>query len=198
MEVLIFLIFIIIIIIATNVKKVPPNTVIIIDRNSHYLKTKRYGHYWFNRSTDRITTEISTNPVIQNYTNIFKTHDDIYYELNYMVSYKAVDLEMVLSSLKDSHRSIYDVINCSVETVVATFSEKDILKGIMNNQEIFFKQLEAMLEPFYIDATSFRVLNYRKVTNDYGSAHKFNRHISSSENPVDGNYGDEDDPFRSL
>ena len=51
-------IIILIIIFGSFIKFVPANTVIIVDRNSHYLKTKRSGMYLFNPATDKVTTKI--------------------------------------------------------------------------------------------------------------------------------------------
>ena len=149
---------------------------------------------------------ISTNEITEKYSNIFKTHDDNYYELIFSFSYKALDINMVLSSLQDSRRSIYDIVNCAVETVVASLGFLDLPQKDNLNATIF-RQLESMLEPFYIDATNFRLMSYRKVEPLYGRAHKFNKHVSSSDNPVGGsssdsiiysNHPDGDDPFRSL
>ena len=55
------LIIIILIFLAPFIKKVPPHTVVIIDRNGHYLKTKSRG--WFILlPSDEVTTTISTTP----------------------------------------------------------------------------------------------------------------------------------------
>lgn len=206
---IIWIIIISVILWASFIRKVPPNTVIIIDRNSHYHKTKKRGYYFFNSKTDQITTKISTNPIRETYGNIFKTHDDKYYELNYSFEYKATEgIDKVLSSLQDSRRSIYDVVNCAVETVVLTFSQKDVTQGAFKNNETFFKQLETMLEPFYIDATSFRAHFYREVPEAYGTLHKFTKHVPSSNGIISGSDSigdafdsigiDGDDPFAKL
>ena len=202
---IIFGIIVLIIYLSSTLKQVPPNTTIIIDRDTHFYKKKKHGYYILNSKRDMVTTVISNNPVEQTYTNIFKTHDDVYYSLTFSVVYHATDLDMVLTSLQDSHRSIYDVVNCSVETVVASFTSNDMARGNSNN-DIFFKQLESMLEPFYIDATKFSLISFRYVAPNYGMMYKFNRHISSGNNPLGNSpfsldesfdsYGD--DPFKPL
>ena len=83
---------------------------------------------------------------------------------------------------------------------------KILIKGPYG-QDAFFKQLESMLEPFYIDLTQFRLLGFRSVSTSYGLEHKFNKHISSSNDPVgtstyyddlSSNNFDGDDPFKPL
>ena len=120
------IVIIIILIMLSRLRKVPDNTTIIIDRNSHFHKKKKRGYYFFNPSTDVVTTQISLHDITEIYTNVFKTHDDLYWELKFSATYHAIDMNMVLSSLQDSRRSIYDVVNCAVETVMATLSAKDI------------------------------------------------------------------------
>ena len=178
-----FILFLVIIFLGSFVKKVPLNTVIVIDRNTHYCKTKRHGYYFFNPKTDVVTTKISTNIVTEIYRNVFETHDSCFYELNFAVSYKATDLEMVLSSLQDSRRSIYDVINCAVETVVATFSDQDMNYKTDLNTPIFH-QLESMLEPFYIDVTAFKLYTRTKLISEIGEQRKFRKHVSRGDSPI--------------
>ena len=54
------IIFLIIIFCVFCIKKVPPHTVIIVDKNSHYLKTKKSGFYIMLPGY-KVTTKISTN-----------------------------------------------------------------------------------------------------------------------------------------
>ena len=174
----------VLIILAAYIKKVPLNTILIIDRNTHYLKTKRHGYYFFNPKTDKITTKISTNMVTEYYRNVFETHDSCFYDLYFAVSYKAENVEMVISSLQDSRRSIYDVINCAVETVIGTLSDQDLNYRTDLNTPIF-QQLESMLEPFYIDVAQFKLYTRTKITSELGEERKFRKHVSRGENPID-------------
>lgn len=103
-----------IIILSNFIKIVPKNTVIIVDRNSHYLKTKRHGMYLFWPATDKITTRISTNKLYKLYTNDFETHDGKIVRIPFSVEYHANNLEAVLDSLKSARRSIDDIMNASV------------------------------------------------------------------------------------
>ena len=69
------ILIVIIFFIGNFLKAVPANTVIIIDRNSHYLKTKKSGFYFFNPATDKVTTKISKYIINKNYSDFFETHD---------------------------------------------------------------------------------------------------------------------------
>jgi len=159
---------------------VPPDTAIIVDRNSHYYKTYRSGtRYWLKSSTDMITTYISTKPVVQTYGNNFATHDSKGFRVAVRVTYKAVDsIDDVLDALKKSRRSIYDIVNTAVETVVNTCSSKD-----MNDKsklcELIRQKIEYTLEPFNIEFLDLALLDASLSRNGMNSL--FQRHISRSE-----------------
>ena len=108
------IIFVIIIILSVFVKVVPANSIIIVDRNSHYLKTKRGGFYFFNPSTDKVTTQISKLQTNKLYSDVFETHDGKLVRVVFCVTYHAEDLDEVLSALERVRRSIDDVMNSSV------------------------------------------------------------------------------------
>lgn len=121
-----FLLVIVAIIILSNfIKFVPANTVIIVDRNSHYLKTKRRGMYLFWPPTDKVTTKISTNQLYKYYTNDFETHDGRIVRVSFSVQYHAENLESVLDSLKSARRSVDDIMNSSIYWGVRNLSFKD-------------------------------------------------------------------------
>jgi len=180
---IIFGVIIFIVILSQYIKSVPPNTILIIDRNTHYLKTKRRGLYFFNPKTDKITTKISTSPVTENVINTYKTHDDCYYRLQYSVVYNSTDIEMTISSLQDSKRSVYDIINCALEATVASLSRNDMNYKVDIN-EVAFKQLEYMLEPFYIDVTGFKLISRNERGAQVGAEELFRKHVSRGDNPV--------------
>lgn len=114
-----------IIILSKFIKFVPANTVIIVDRNSHYLKTKRRGMYLFWPPTDKVTTKISTSHLYKYYTNDFETHDGRIVRVSFSVEYHAENLEAVLDSLKSARRSVDDIMNSSVYWGVRNLSFKD-------------------------------------------------------------------------
>ena len=89
--------------------KVPANTVLIIDRNSHYLKTKRYGWY-FLLPSDKITTMISTSNLKRTVTDTYETDDGYAVSVTVTCQYKARNLDNVLLELERIRRSIDDII----------------------------------------------------------------------------------------
>lgn len=120
---LIFLIFVFI----NFIKTVPANTVIIVDRNSHYLKTKRRGFYFFNPATDKVTTKISTYQLSKSYMENFETHDGKIVRVSFSVRYHAENLEDVLAALASARRSIDDVMNGSIYWSVNNLSLSDFI-----------------------------------------------------------------------
>ena len=119
------IIFLLVIIFSVFIKVVPANTVIIIDRNSHYLKTKRHGFYFIWPLTDKVTTKISTSQLYKYYSNDFETHDGRIVRVSFGVQYHAENLESVLDSLKSARRSVDDIMNSSVYWGVRNLSFKD-------------------------------------------------------------------------
>ena len=196
MEVSTFFIFWIAIIVfftlLSRIRQVPPGTVVIIDRNSHFHKKKRSGFYLFNPAIDKITTKVSRYTITETYTNTFATHDSNYYRLTYAFSYKAEDVDMVLSSLEDSRRSIYDVVNCAVETAIGSLTMREMADINYDLNKVCFTQLESMLEPFYVDVLSFKILYRSAVHPSLGESQLFKKHVSRGDNPV-GSLGSKDD-----
>lgn len=181
-EVIIFLIIVLFFILRAFIKKVPYGTVVIIDRNGHYLKTVRFGFYLFNPITDKITTEISTKTCTKNYTNIFETYDGQFIKLSFLVKYKTENIEATLKALEDSRRSIDDVINCSVYNVLNSLNAADIIHKVQLKQDLKQKasfdatSLSFILEDLYINS----IVNAKTATqNDL-----FKPHISSSSGPI--------------
>ncbi len=182
------ILFIVFVSFIISIRRVPSNTIIIIDRNSHYLKTKRKGFYFLG-ANDKITSKISTSSITENYSNVFVTHDNYYYRVDFKVTYAAEDVEMVLSALQDSRRSIYDIANCAIETVFGALLRKDLV-DTNNVSSLAFRQIESTLEPFYLDAIKIS-LSFVPVMSTVGEATVFKKHISglaydslSDDNPI--------------
>lgn len=185
LPIVVFIISVFICYIVSKAKKVPPNTTIIIDRNTHFHKKKSGGYYLFNPRTDKVTTQVSIFPITEKYTNIFKTHEDGYYNVSFAMTYICKEPNQTLDSLSDSRRSIYDIANCAVETIWGTLSTKDIVKTTLDEMsERLFHQLEATLEYFYIDVTEAHIINYTMVNEEVGRSIVFQKHISSSNDPI--------------
>lgn len=121
------IILIIILVAIAYIRAVPANTVIIVDRNSHYLKTKKSGFYFFNPKTDKITTKISKQQITQYYTNCFETDDGKLIQVSFYTTYHADNLENVLNSLKSARRSIYDIMNSSIYWAANNLTLNDIM-----------------------------------------------------------------------
>lgn len=123
MEIIVFLV----IIILCFVRKVPPNTVLIIDKNSHYHKTKRRGYYLLTKGC-KVTTMISTNTLTRILTDLYESYDGKPVSLTIHCAYKAEDLDAVLESLSNIRRSIDDIIKSSAYFAVGNYNASDILK----------------------------------------------------------------------
>ncbi len=171
----IIIIFILIVFLSTF-KHVPANSAIIVDRNSHYLKTVRRGFYRFNYSTDEITTQISTYPFTRGYIQISETHDGQLYNIVYSATYKVSNIEHVLESLKSNRRSVNDIIQSCVHTSVANFNWQDL----DNRQELYDeinRRLSVNLDSFEIELIKFEIHSLRNVPESYRDK-KFAPHIS--------------------
>ena len=175
--------FIAIIVLCVIIKKVPSNSLIIIDRNSHFHKKKRHGFYILG-AHDKVTTYLSTNAVTQTYANIFETHISTFYRLSFSVTYRSEDLDRSQQALEDSRRSVYDIINCAAETVIGTIASAGVV-NLQSLNDALFRQLESTLEPFYIDVTSSKIFSILAVDSTVGRQNKFQKHISTSggDNP---------------
>ena len=175
--------WVIILVLFSVLKRVPNNTVLIIDRNSHYHKTKKRGFYTLGPQ-DKITSKISTDPVIESYSNIFSTHDSEYYSVDFMVTYSCENIDSVINSLQDSRRSIYDIINCAMEITIKSFQTKDLNRNYQYVSNAAKAQIESMLEPFYIDVTFVKITKIQLVNQEYGKIYKFEKHESRGDMPI--------------
>lgn len=182
MDFIIFLIIIAVFILNRYVKKTPPNTALIIDRNTHYHKTVLHGFYLFNPKTDFITTQIATDTTQINYSSIFETHDSRFYVVNFSVSYKTNTIESVLDSLKSSRRSIYDVVNATISSTFFNFEARK-LSGIELKEEML-RELKSNLSAFYIELQDFRIISMSEIPANIGKEKKFKKHISQGNSPI--------------
>ena len=139
------LIIVIFIFLAPFIKKVQPNTVIIIDRNGHYLKTKHRGFYILLPS-DEVTTTISTSPLIRTLTDYFETDDGKLVQATISCRYYATNLTNVLQSLANVRRSIDDIIKSSAHFAISNYPIHHIM-GV-NNQEFSEKVRSNLINVF--------------------------------------------------
>lgn len=183
MDVLVILILFIVISTFTRfIKKVPNNTALIIDRNTHYHKTVLHGFYTFNPRTDFVTTQISTSPTHVTYTNIFETHDSVFFNVTFSVSYKTSNVEKVLDSLKSSRRSIYDVINSTVDNEFFSFDAIGLRNSAVHEE--IKRKLASNLSSFYIDFINFQTISIQSIYEETGRKMKFKKHISNGDSPI--------------
>ena len=158
----IVLFIIVIIILGTIFKTVPSNTVIIIDRNSHYLKTKRNGIYFFWPSTDRVTTKISTNSIQKFYIEDFKTEDEKMVRISFYVKYYTDDVDSVLKALKDAKTSIDNIIITSVYNVIKQMSFKVACSGAKILTNDITNLLISEAQKYNIKVSHFSITNFEK------------------------------------
>ena len=182
LEILIFLIFILF---ATGIIRfVPANTVYIIDRNSHYLKTKKAGIFFFWPSTDKVTTRISTSHIYKYYTNDFETHDGKIVRVSFNVDYYAENLEAALNSLRSARRSVDDIMNSSVYWAVRALNFSDFYnKPDALKFELLQKLMTEAIE-LSIVVSKFNITSIMDTTN-YPNVKPFKPHLSSySSGPI--------------
>lgn len=179
-----FLILLILIIVFNFIKYTPFGDAVIVDRKTHYCKTKpRGGFYFFNPFTDKVTTYISTKPHSNGYSEIFETHDFHYIKTSFYVTYRAENIKEVLSHLKNDKRSIDDIIKCSVDS---TFSSFD-MDYIYNNKSLITNELKNRMAlaciPFGFIIENVSILNYTKLSS--GSENlKFKPHVCRDDGPI--------------
>ena len=173
------IIFLLIIFCLFFIRVVPTNTVLIVDRNSHYLKTKKNGIFFFNPFTDEITTMISTNELSKTYTNIYETHDGYIFSVSLYVRYHATNLDDVLFGLKNVRRSINDVMQGCVYWSVRNLGFSDLnSNSAILSQEIVNKLLSEAQE-LHISIDAYKVLNIIRVEST-DTSKCFKPHLSSS------------------
>lgn len=167
------------------VKYTPFGDAVIIDRKTHYCKTKpRGGFYFFNPFTDEVTTYISTKPHSKVYAEVFETHDFHYTRVTFHVTYRAENVEDVLLHLKNDKRSINDIIKCSVDS---TFSSFDI-DYIYKNQSLITAELKNRMAlaciPFGFIIENVSILGLVELSDGSGAKLKFKPHVCRDDGPI--------------
>lgn len=183
-EYTLIIILIIIFLVIRFVKYTPFGDAVIVDRKSHYCKTKpRGGFYFFNPFTDEITTYISTNPYSQHYYDVFKTHDSHYVRVAFSVTYRAESVEEVLLHLKNDKRSINDIIKCAVDSTFSSFT----LNYICNNKTLITNELKNRMAlaciPFGFIIDNVSILGVTALP-DSSANLKFEPHVCRDDGPI--------------
>ena len=123
------ILFIIIFLCIVFIRVVPSRTIVIIDRNSHYLKTRRFGIYFFNPKTDKITSQISLDKTKRFYNNNYETHDGEILQISFNAEYHAEKLDDVIDALASNRRSIDDVMESSIYWAARNLTYQDIVRN---------------------------------------------------------------------
>lgn len=152
-----YIIFFIFIFIIFFVRKVPHNSAVIIDRNEHYLKTKKFGYYFIIPVLDKITTVVSTNPTTRVFNDYYEAEDGTIINLRLSCKYRSRNVDTTLENLENVRRSIDDILKSSIYFAVGSLkfsSLKTHLEPV--SREYLTKYLNAVdidLQNLYISFT---------------------------------------------
>ncbi len=168
---------IIILVLICFLRKVPPHTLIIIDRNAHYLKTKRSGFY-FLWPMDKVTTTVSRTPITRTLTDYFETDDGKVISATVSCRYQASNLDIVQQSLSNIRRSVDDIIKSAAYFAIGNYTFAHIVR--LSNHEFTDKvrdNLKSELESIGVSVLASHVSITPTVV--YGLP-CFKPHVSSS------------------
>lgn len=180
MEIIFFIVFAIFIIniimcnFDSHPKIVPPNSIYIIDRDTHYYKTLTAGQRVHLTRRDKITTRISTAPIKRVISDYYETEDGgtIYAEIS--CTYASNDILNTQDLLKSVRRSIDDIIQSSVYFAAGSLKSKYISTLLNTAVKVNLeKELNSLDVKLIDDGVSFRF-----VPNENGNIKCFKPHIS--------------------
>lgn len=183
---LISIIFIVIIIFRVLIKKVPKDTVYIIDKHTHYHKTVKNGYFFLNPISHTITTKISTNPITNTYSDVFETNDGKNLSLAFTVTYSAKNMEDVLYNLEKVRRSIDDILKGCMYSAMLSLNSTIISKESLSATFLSRLQTEAM--SFGLDIHNFDIFVIN-TSSQYSTSKAFKPHK---------NYSDGKDPIQYV
>ena len=161
-----------------RIKKVPSKTVYIIDRNTHYHKTVKHGFFFFNPTTDKITTEISLSPKTKRYFDFYETEDGRVCSIGFNITYCAQDVDDVLYNLSSTRRSIDDVIQGSMYHAVLSLKLLQITPDSLTRE--FERNISSQVLGLCIQIINFKLISLDKVNYSKHSVKVFTPHISRS------------------
>lgn len=178
------MIFWLIVLALVFIRFTPFGTAVIVDRKTHYCKTKpRGGFYFFNPFTDKITTYISTTPYTKYYSDIFETNDTKYLKVNFAVTYHAESVDAVLLHLKNDKRSIDDIIKCAVDSTLSSFDQKYIYKNHVDITQETKNRMALACIPFGFIIDSFNITQFMPMP-DSSANQKFRPHVCKDDGPI--------------
>lgn len=163
----------------------PLGTAVIVDRKTHYCKTKpRGGFYIFNPLTDQITTVISTSPTTKVYSGIFETYDTFFKSFSFSVTYHAESVEEVLHHLKADKRSIDDIIMSAASSTISSFAAKDFMTNFSEISDEVTRRVTLSVYTFGLIIDKCSVINFETVETSIGEAKKFKSHVCRDDGPI--------------
>lgn len=172
----------IIFMLAFCVKRVPKNTVYIIDKHTHYCKTVKNGYFYLNPVSHKITTKISTSPITITYSEIFETHDGLLYSVPFQVTYSTKNMEDVLYNLEKVRRSIDDIFQSCMYGAVRSLSKKSMTRATL--EETFRSNLESEAMSIGIDIDNFYIDVFSPVIQNYVKPFKPHKNYSNAGDPI--------------
>ena len=180
MEIIFFIVFAIFIIniimcnFDSHPKIVPPNSIYIIDRDTHYYKTLTAGQRVHLTRRDKITTRISTAPIKRVISDYYETEDGgtIYAEIS--CTYASNDILNTQDLLKSVRRSIDDIIQSSVYFAAGSLKSKYTSTSLHTAVKVNLEKELNSLDVKLIDGG----VSFRFVPNENGNIECFKPHIS--------------------
>ena len=179
----IWIIVIVFFILKVMVKKVPKNTVYIVDKHTHYHKTVKNGYFFLNPISHTITTKISTTPITVNYRDFFETEDDVNIYVNFSVTYSAKNMEDVLYNLEKVRRSIDDILKSCMYGAMLALNSRILSREVLLNE--FRSNLESQAMSFGLDIHNFNIYQFG-VSAQLATIKPFkpNKNYSDGEDPI--------------
>lgn len=161
-------------------KRVPKDTVYIIDKHTHYHKTVKNGFFFLNPVNHTITTKISLKPLTVRYSDVFETEDGKNFFVSFGVTYSAKNMEDVLYNLEKVRRSIDDILKSCMYSTMLSLNSKIISKAVI--MRVFKYNLESQAMSFGLNIHNFDV-NQITNTTPYSTAKAFKPHKNYSDSP---------------
>lgn len=186
LPIIIFLLIPIFVVFGKMIKRVPKDTVYIIDKHTHYHKTVKNGFFFLNPVTHTITTKISTNPITVRYTDTFETEDGKNIFVSFYVTYSAKNMEDILYNLEKVRRSIDDILKSCMYSTMLSLNSKVISKALI--MRVFKYNLESQAMSIGLNIHNFDVIQISNVSPTLTSKpFKPHRNYSDSPDPIQYN-----------
>ena len=182
------IIFLIILFCVFCIRKVPPHTVIIVDKNSHYLKTKKSGYYIMLPGY-KVTTKISTNKLFRTLSDYYETYDGQTAVISVTCGYQSTNLEDTIEDLSNVRRSIDDIIKSSVYFAVNNYNSSDIRKLSDDFKMKVYDNMRLELDEIGVVLSNFTIRTSITTTAPYPLVY-FKPHISSHDVCNTNDYSD--------